>query len=240
MKNQHFSSESSIPSPIDVSEGGCECQPKCRVYPAWTKQTDIIPIKEQDLISDSGEELGVYFKQHGIKNVILTGVVTNGSILRHMKRLGMNVVLMHDMTDTVSVSEKPPHVDHFSGTDFVVESLEKEGCPTIVSTDFTGQKQFRFANDKRKRIAFLLAKGEYHANQCLPDFAHELTLRNFRCDFAPGVPKMNGEGRHNLENLQILEDADLAVFFVAALDKIIAVTKDQGLLDRAKRYKDNF
>ncbi|MDR2755071.1 MAG: HEAT repeat domain-containing protein [Planctomycetaceae bacterium] len=28
--------------------------------------------------------------------------------------------------------------------------------------------------------------------------------------------------------------------FVTALDKVIAVTKDQGLLDRAKRYKDNF
>jgi HEAT repeat protein len=28
--------------------------------------------------------------------------------------------------------------------------------------------------------------------------------------------------------------------FSAALDKVLAVTKDQGLLDRAKRYKDNF
>ncbi|MDR0706044.1 MAG: hypothetical protein LBF88_13810 [Planctomycetaceae bacterium] len=28
--------------------------------------------------------------------------------------------------------------------------------------------------------------------------------------------------------------------FSAALDKVISVTKDQGLLDRAKRYKDNF
>ncbi|MDR2441437.1 MAG: hypothetical protein LBE12_18915, partial [Planctomycetaceae bacterium] len=28
--------------------------------------------------------------------------------------------------------------------------------------------------------------------------------------------------------------------FTTALDKVLAVTKDQELLDRAKRYKDNF
>ncbi|MDR2346003.1 MAG: isochorismatase family protein [Planctomycetaceae bacterium] len=220
ISNQKLPAESKIPFPIDTSDEGCECTPKSRNYRAWTKQTDLIPIKEKDLISESGEELGVYFKQHGIKNVILTGVATNMCVLhrpfglRNMKRLGMNVVLMRDMTDTMYNPEKPPHVDHFSGTDLVVEYIEKYVCPTIVSTDFTRQKQFRFTGDKRKRIAFLIAEGEYHANQCLPDFAHELTLRNFSCDFALGVPQMEGAGRHNLENLQILEDADLAVFFV--------------------------
>jgi nicotinamidase-related amidase len=220
INNQKLSSESKIPFPIDASDGGCECTPKSRSYRAWTKQTDLIPIKEQDIISESGEELGVYFKQHGIKNVILTGVATNMCVLhrpfglRNMKRLGMNVVLMRDMTDTMYDPAKPPHVDHFAGTDLVVKYIETCVCPTIVSTDFTGQKQFRFAGDKRKRIAFLVAEGEYHANQRLPEFAHELMLRNFSCDFSLGVPQMNGEGRHNLENLQILDSADLAIFFV--------------------------
>jgi nicotinamidase-related amidase len=220
INNQKLPSESKIPFPIDMSDEGCECTPKSRSYKAWTKQTDLIPIKEQDLISESGEELGVYFKQHGIKNVILTGVATNMCVLhrpfglRNMKRLGMNVVLMRDMTDSMYNPAKSPFVDHFSGTDLVVEYIETYVSPTIVSTDFTGQKQFRFLDDKRKRIAFLVAEGEYHANQRLPEFAHELTLRNFSCDFSLGVPRMDGEGRHNLENLHILENADLAIIFV--------------------------
>ncbi|MDR2762147.1 MAG: isochorismatase family protein [Planctomycetaceae bacterium] len=156
INNRILPSESKIPFPIDASDWGCECQPKSRVYIAWTKQTDLIPIKEQDIISDSGEELGVYFKQHGIKNVILTGVATNMCVLarpfglRNMKRLGINVVLMRDMTDTMYNPKKPPYIDHFSGTDLVVEYIEKHVCPTITSTDFTRKKPFKFQDDKRK------------------------------------------------------------------------------------------
>jgi hypothetical protein len=180
----------------------------------------VIIIKDEDLISDSGAELGAYFKKKGIKNVILMGVATNMCViartfgLRAMKRMGMNVVLMRDMTDLMYNPQKAPHVDHFSGLDLMVEYIETYVCPSIVSTDLTGQKQFKFAGDKRKRIAFLTAEGEYHANQTLPEFAKELTMKNYHCDFALGVPKMEGPGRHNLENLQILDDADLAVLFI--------------------------
>jgi hypothetical protein len=110
--------------------------------------------------------------------------------------------------------EEKPYVDHYAGIDLMVEYIEKYVCPSIVSTDFTDKKQFVFKGDTRKRIAFLTAEGEYHANQRLPEFAAELTLKNIHCDFALGVPKMEGPGRHNLENLQILEDADLAVLFI--------------------------
>src|SRR5690606_1840294 len=49
----------------------------------------------------------------------------------------------------------------------------------------------------------------------LPAFARELMLHErMNCEFAIGKPAMDGPGRHNLENLQILKDADLAVFFV--------------------------
>jgi type 1 glutamine amidotransferase len=100
-----------------------------------------------------------------------------------------------------------------------------------------------FNGDKRPRIAILTAESEYRANQTLPEFARELMLKkNLHCDFALGIPIMadakedaapevkaeyaaygmpidaNGKTfpptRHNLENLQILEDADLAVFFI--------------------------
>ncbi|KAA6299965.1 MAG: hypothetical protein EZS26_003893 [Candidatus Ordinivivax streblomastigis] len=208
--------------PVDQSDEGCE-NATCKPYHAWTKQDDVLVIKDEDLISDSGAELGAYFKKKGIKNVILTGVATNMCVMarsfgiRSMIRMGMNVALMRDMTDLMYNPEKAPYVDHFSGLDLMVEYIETYVCPSIVSTDFTGKKQFKFAGDKRKRIAILTAEGEYHANQKLPEFAKELTLKNFHCDFALGVPLMEGKGvtgRHNLENLQILDDADLAILFV--------------------------
>jgi nicotinamidase-related amidase/type 1 glutamine amidotransferase len=205
--------------PVDQSDEGCE-NSGLRPHRAWTKQIDAIDIVEGDLISDSGAEIGTYFAKKGIRNVILVGVHTNMCVigrsfgLRAMKRMGMNVVLMRDMTDLMYNHERAPYVNHFSGLDLIVEYIETHVCPSIVSTDFTGAKQFRFAGDTRPRVAFLTAESEYRANQRLPEFAHELTLRNIHCDFAMGVPIMEGAGRHNLENLQILDDAALATVFI--------------------------
>lgn len=209
--------------PFEISHGGCDDNPKCTTVNTrvWTKQIDAIEIIEGDIITDSGVEAGSLFIKKGIKNVILVGVHTNMCVigrsfgLRNMSRLGMNVVLMRDMTDTMYDSTSKPFVSHFSGNSLMHEYIEKNVCPTLVSSDFTGQKQFRFKNDKRPVIAFITAESEYRANQRLPEFAHELLLtKNVNCEFALGKPIMEGEGRHNIENLQILNDADLAVFFI--------------------------
>ena len=212
-------SEKGLSFPIHATGGGCE-NPNDPIKYIWTRQHDALKIEANDLISDSGEEIGAYFKKKGIKNVILTGVATNMCVigrsfgLRAMKKMGFNVVLMRDMTDVMYNPKDTPQVDHYSGIDLMVEYIEKSVCPSIVSSDFTDRKQFAFKGDTRKRIAFLTAEGEYYANRCLPEFAHDLTMKNFHCDFALGVPRMEGAGRHNLENLQILEDADLAVLFI--------------------------
>jgi nicotinamidase-related amidase/type 1 glutamine amidotransferase len=233
--------------PVDQSDGGCENK-ECKGHRAWTKQIDALTIKDGDLISDSGAEVGAYFKKKGVKNVILVGVHTNMCVigrtfgLRSMKRMGMNVVLMRDMTDLMYNHEKAPFVNHFSGLDLMEEYIETYVCPTIVSTDFTGKKQFKFKGDTRPRVAFLTAESEYRANQRLAEFAHDLTLKDIHCDFALGIPIMKEAAknaapevkaeyaaygmpidtdgktaaptRHNLENLQILNDADLAVVFI--------------------------
>ncbi|MDR1938825.1 MAG: hypothetical protein LBQ73_10075 [Tannerellaceae bacterium] len=212
-------SEAGAPWPVDQSDGGCENR-GVDSHRAWTRQIDALTIRDEDLISDSGAEIGAYFKKKGIRNVILVGVHTNMCVigrsfgLRAMKRMGMNVALMRDMTDLMYNHEKAPFVNHFSGLDLMVEYIETYVCPTIVSSDFTGRKQFRFQGDSRPRIAFLTAESEYRANQRLPEFARELTLQNIHSDFALGIPVMEGPGRHNLENLQILEEADLAVIFI--------------------------
>jgi nicotinamidase-related amidase len=212
-------SEENAVWPVDQSDGGCESEGSTS-HRAWRKQIEALTIADEDLISDSGAEIGAFFKKKGIKNVILMGVHTNMCVigrsfgLRAMKRMGMNVVLMRDMTDLMYNHEKSPYVNHFSGLDLMVEYIETYVCPSIVSSDFTGEKQFRFREDERPRIAFLTAESEYRANQRLPEFAHDLMLKNIHSDFALGIPVMEGEGRHNLENLRILEDAGLAVVFI--------------------------
>jgi nicotinamidase-related amidase/type 1 glutamine amidotransferase len=218
ISNNDLPSEDNVVWPIDQSDGGCDDYPECKQGNPWTHQTDLIEIRDNDAISDSGEEIGGLFYNMGIKNVILMGVHTNMCVigrsfgLRNMVRLGMNVVLMRDLTDTMYDSKQPPHVNHFTGNSLIFEYIEKYVCPTIVSTDLTGKKQFRFKNDARPVIAFITAENEYHTNQRFPEFAHELLLtKNVNCEFAVGKPFSEGEGIHNIENLQILRDADLVV-----------------------------
>lgn len=233
--------------PVDQSDEGCE-NPDCKPAGVWKRQIETLTIKEGDLITDSGTEAAGYFFKKGIKNIILVGVHTNMCVigrpfgLRAMKALGMNVVLMRDMTDLMYNRAMWPYVDHFSGLDLMVEYIETYVCPSVVSSDFTEKKQFVFKGDKRPRVAILTAESEYRANQTLPEFAHDLTLKNIHCDFALGIPIMadakkdadpqvkaeyaaygmpiDTDGktfpptRHNLENTQIMQDADLAIFFI--------------------------
>jgi nicotinamidase-related amidase len=209
--------------PVDQSDGGCDCSPECKQGPPWpwTRQIDLLEISDKDAISDSGAEIGGLFYQKGIKNVILLGVHTNMCVigrsfgLRNMVRLGMNVVLMRDMTDTMYDSKQSPNVNHFTGNCLVNEYIETYVCPSIVSTDLTGKKQFRFKDDNRKIIAFITAESEYNSNMTLPKFAHELLLtKGVNCEFAVGKPIEGVKEIHDIQNLQILADADLAVFFV--------------------------
>jgi nicotinamidase-related amidase/type 1 glutamine amidotransferase len=216
----NLASEKDAEWPIDQSDGGCDCSVECKQESPWTHQIDFIKIFDNDAISDSGAEISGLFNQKGIKNVILMGVHTNMCVigrsfgLRNMVRMGMNVALMRDLTDTMYDSKQKPNVSHYTGTSLVNEYIETFVCPTMVSTDFTGQKQFRFNDDKRPVVAFIIAENEYHANQTLPKFAHHLLLtKGVNCEFALGKPVYEGEGIHNIENLKILQDADLAVIF---------------------------
>ncbi|GHT38939.1 hypothetical protein AGMMS49965_03670 [Bacteroidia bacterium] len=69
--------------------------------------------------------------------------------LRTMKRIGMNVVVMRDLTDPSYNHERAPYVDHFAGLDLMIEYIETYICPSILSTDFTEKKQFKFKGDTR-------------------------------------------------------------------------------------------
>jgi len=145
--------------PIDDSDMGCDCKEKCTIRAPWKRQIAGIDIGPDDAITDNGQETWNLLQQRGIDNVILCGVHLNMCVLgrpfgiRQMVRLGKNVALMRDMTDTMYNPERPPGVSHFAGTDLMVQHVEKFWCPSLTSSVFTGKPAFRFkgaegTNDK--------------------------------------------------------------------------------------------
>jgi nicotinamidase-related amidase len=155
--------------PIDQTDGGCDCADEAQkahdVYLAglgrnpkapWKKQTDLITIRDEDPISDSGVEIWNLFTERGIKNVMLVGVHTNMCVLgrpfglRQMAKNGKNTFLVRDLTDTMYNPARWPNVTHFDGTDLIVEHIEKFVCPTITSDQIAGGRPFRFPGDLRE------------------------------------------------------------------------------------------
>ena len=135
---------------------GCDCAVKCKIRDAWTRQIATIEIADADAITDDGQETVNLLESRGLKNVILCGVHLNMCVLgrpfaiRQMVNVGKRVALMRDLTDTMYNHEMRPQVNHFAGTDLVVEHIEKVWCPSFTSADITGRRPFRFAEDSRK------------------------------------------------------------------------------------------
>ena len=144
----------------------------------WKSQIDILKIENGDAISDSGVEIWNLLESRGIKNVILLGVHTNMCVLgrpfglRQLAKNGKNVVLMRDMTDTMYNPARAPYVNHFTGTELIIQHIEKFVCPTITSVDFLGGEPFRFSQDRR-RITMLIGEDEYQTEKTLPNFAKQ-------------------------------------------------------------------
>ena len=145
------------PLPIDDSDGGCDDDPPCEApkgppYP-WTHQIETIEIHPGDAIADDAQVFYL-MRQRGITQVIIMGVHENMCVLgrpfsiRQLVRLGMQVVLMRDLTDTMYNPKSRPFVDHFAGTDLVTRHIEKYWCPTITSNQVVGGKPFRFARSR--------------------------------------------------------------------------------------------
>jgi len=129
--------------PIDDSDGGCDDIPPSHLGHGipWTRQHPAITIARQDIVSDVGEEIYSTFIHGGIKNVFMTGVHTNKCILtrsfgvRQMVMLGLSVILVRDLTDSLYNPAMPPGVSHDRGTELVVEHIEKYWCPSISTAD---------------------------------------------------------------------------------------------------------
>ena len=69
------------------------------------------------------------------------GVHTNMCVLgrsfaiKAMTRIGIDCVLVRDLTDAMYNPRKAPFVNHQAGTELVIEYIEKYWCPTVLSQD---------------------------------------------------------------------------------------------------------
>ncbi|MDA0282420.1 MAG: ThuA domain-containing protein [Planctomycetota bacterium] len=183
----------------------------------WKAQMDLLEIDaERDFISDNGEEIWSILERNDCKNVILLGVHTNMCVLgrpfglRQMAKNGKNVVLMRDMTDTMYNPLRKPFVSHFTGTDLIVEHIEKWVCPTITSDQFLGGEPFRFTTDTRPHVAIVIAEQEYLTHESLPPFALEQLGKEFRVSFVFA----NEQERNDLPGIDVLNDADVLLLSV--------------------------
>ncbi|MDP6539382.1 MAG: hypothetical protein QF903_11065 [Planctomycetota bacterium] len=136
--------------PVDDANMGCDCEPRCEIRDAWTRQVDTIEIGTDDYVTDDGQETFNVLAAEGIDHVAIAGVHLNMCVLgrpfgiRQLVHMGKEVVLVRDLTDTMYDPRMAPFVSHFEGTDLVVAHVERYWCPSIESSDVTGRPAFRF------------------------------------------------------------------------------------------------
>jgi putative heme-binding domain-containing protein len=189
----------------------------------WKSEIDVLTIDPaRDVISDNGEEIWSVFEARGIKNVVLMGVHLNMCVLgrpfglRQMARNGKTVVLMRDLTDTMYNPEREPKVNHFTGTDLMIEHVEKFVCPSITSDQIIGGAPFRYSTDTRKRVAFVIAEDEYKTEISLPIFAEANLGKEYHLSYILGAES----DRNELPGVAELNDAD--VMLVSARRRLFA------------------
>jgi nicotinamidase-related amidase len=129
--------------PVDTSKCSCDDPNPRPAVRFFNRQHPALEIMGYDGISDRGDEIYNYLRKLGIKNVALMGVHTNMCVLgrpfgiRQQVRLGMNTVLVRDLTDAMYDPRQPPYVSHARGTEMVIEHIEQYWCPSILSADLT-------------------------------------------------------------------------------------------------------
>ena len=218
-------SEAGAIYPIDQSLGGEDDLPQ--EHAIWSKQllslgrnpqmpwkmqsSKILIDDSQDFISDRGDEVWRVLESKQIKNVVLVGVHLNMCVLgrpfglRRMVMQGRRVVLVRDLTDTMYDPKQWPWINHFTGTDRMIDYVEQYVCPTISSNQILGDSPFRFANDTRPTLAIVIAEEEYGSHRTLPAMAN----RHLGNDFRIVVIHADSKDPNTIPGLEAINDADL-------------------------------
>jgi len=203
--------------PIDDSDGGCDCETswkKGEPYP-WTRQIATLEIVAGDAITDSAEAYNL-LRQRGIKHLLVMGVHTNMCVLgrpfaiRQMVRQGLDVALVRDLTDSLYNPSRAPFVNHHTGTDLVVEHIERHWCPTLVSGDFLDGAEYRFPDDRRPHVVIVQGEDEYLTAETLPPFARDHLGKDYRVSFV----WLDPVSQARFPGIDVVREADLLLVSV--------------------------
>ena len=140
----------SPPLPVDDSDEGCDTIDDKPVS-VWTRENLAISIKEDDVISDNGEEIYSFLRAYGMNNLLFTGVHVNKCILdrsfgiKQMSAWGVSCILLRDLTDAIYNPRLWPWVSTDEATRLVVEYIEKYWCPSALATDIAKSLETRSA-----------------------------------------------------------------------------------------------
>ena len=213
----HLMKDKEPPMPVETTKTSCDDPKPGPAVRKYSKQHKAIDICEPDAIGD-GKEVFYLLKQRGIEHVIILGVHANMCVLgrpfgiRQLTLQGMDVVLMRDLTDAMYSPTEKPNVSHVRGTELVVEHIEKYWCPTVTSTDLTDLPAFRFKEDKRPHVAFIVSDDHYDADKTLPQFAQML-----REEYGCYCTVLHGQHKPDIPETAELEDADCLVMLIRRL-----------------------
>lgn len=193
--------EALVEYPLDQSLGGEDDEPAahaawaaeleargCNPKMPWTMQSPLVPIDaDRDWVSDDGAEVARVLAARGVRHVLLVGVHLNMCVLgrpfglRRLREAGLDVALVRDLTDTMYDPAQWPWVDHFTGTERMIEHVERHVCPTVSSGQILGDGiTFRSALDTRPTVALVIAEEEYGSHRTLTDFARRRLGGRFR------------------------------------------------------------
>ena len=232
-------SEEAFAYPIDQSDGGEDDDPLEHKQWAdkltsegrnarapWRQQIPTIHIDtKRDYVSDSGNEIWNILESKGIKQILVCGVHTNMCVLgrpfglRQLSSHGKNVILLRDLTDTMYNPLSWPYINHFSGTDLIIDHVERHVCPTMTSNQLFGALNsrvpsqllpFRFSRDRRAHLVMLIAEDEYQTAKTLPIFSATHLLPHLRVSTIFGDPK----DRTTIPGIEAILDADVLLVSV--------------------------
>ena len=193
----------------------------------WRQQIETIKIDPyRDFITDSGNEVWNILESQGIRHVVICGVHTNMCVLgrpfglRQLASHGKQAVLLRDLTDSMYNPSSWPFVSHFSGTDLIIDHIERYVSPTTTSDQFFGGTSaaidpelllpFTFSHDHRPHLAIIIAEDEYQTAKTVPTFAMVHLQEKVRLSFVYGDTGDPSE----LPGLEAIDDADALLISV--------------------------
>jgi len=137
------------PLPIDASDAGCDVPGYSRRR-AWTRQTPLIAIHNEDGIIDDereGQTLWNIIAHRGIKKLVYLGVHANLCILNRVFAIskvvswGFKPAIVREATDTMYDPTRAPYVTHEQSIDLMTAYIEKFWGVSVSAYDFLNPRK---------------------------------------------------------------------------------------------------